>query len=251
MSEVKVGTCGFQKSRKRHYEDLDAVEVQQTFYDPPSSERLKSWRNEAPKGFEFTVKAWMLLTHGYNKRLWRRLKRSVPGSPERYGGFRLTEENIYAWEETLSAAEALEARIIVVQTPPSFGPSAENAERIAGFFQAVDTRGYLVVWEPRGAWWSDRRLLYRVAKTSGLYIAGDVIRGRRPPIDQEILYARLHGLGGGEVNYRYKYSDEDLARLRDIVGNGGWSVAYVMFNNVHAYEDALRFKIMIRENTIK
>ncbi len=242
---VKVGTCGFQRARRLHYTNLDAVEVQQTFYDPPPPEKLEAWRREAPDGFEFTVKAWMLVTHEYNSRLWRRLKRSVPGDPREYGGFKLNERTLWAWSVTLEAARALRARIIVVQTPPSFGYSPENAERIIKFFGEAPRDGFLIAWEPRGTWWDHRDELYETARRAGLLVAGDALRGRLPPEDQEIMYVRLHGLGGGEVNYRYKYTDEDLERLADIVTSGGHRESYVMFNNVYAYDDALRFKRLV------
>ncbi|BAA81191.2 conserved hypothetical protein [Aeropyrum pernix K1] len=244
---VVVGTCGFQKSRKMHYKLLDAVEVQQTFYDPPPRSRLDSWRSEAPEDFEFTVKAWMLVTHGYNPRLWRRLKRRVAGDRSAYGGFKLTRENLWAWSVTLEAAEALKARIIVVQTPASFEASIENSERIVEFFNKAERGGFIIAWEPRGAWWENPNLLAETARKAGLVIAGDVLRGRLPPDEQELLYARLHGLGGGEVNYKYKYTDDDLKRLATTICGGLWSEAYVMFNNVYSFDDALRFKQVLRE----
>ncbi|MET1127893.1 MAG: DUF72 domain-containing protein, partial [Thermoproteota archaeon] len=60
---VLSGCCGFPLSRKRYFERFNVVEVQQTFYDPPSADTLRRWREEAPKGFVFTVKAWQAVTH--------------------------------------------------------------------------------------------------------------------------------------------------------------------------------------------
>ena len=240
MGKVKVGTCGFQKARRRHYEALDAVEVQQTFYDPPSPGTLEGWRREAPGGFEFTVKAWMLVTHEYNRRLWARLRRRVEGDPSRFGGFKLTREVLWAWEVTLESARALGARVVVVQTPAGFRANEENAGRVVRFFREAPRDSFTIAWEPRGDWWERRDLLYQTASKADLIVAGDVLRGRLPPEGQEVLYARLHGLGGREVNYRYKYTEEDLERLKGLVA--GWREAYVMFNNVYAFEDAVRFK---------
>ncbi len=237
-----MGTCGFQRARKQHYEVFDVLEIQQTFYDPPPLETLRKWRNEAPESFEFTVKAWMLVTHEYNAKLWRRLKRSVPGNPHDYGGFKLNERTLWAWNVTLQAAAALEARIIVVQTPPSFGYNEKNSERITRFFRTVPREGYLIAWEPRGNWWDNIEALYRTARSAGLLVAGDVLRGRLPPQGQDVLYARLHGLGGKEVNYKYKYTDDDLDKLVDIVLAGDWKEAYILFNNIYAFVDAARFK---------
>lgn len=242
---ARVGTCGFQRARRLHYEKLDAVEVQQTFYDPPPPERLEKWRSEAPESFEFTVKAWMLVTHEYNSRLWRRLKRRVPGDPREYGGFKLNERTLWAWRVTLEAAAALNARIVVVQTPPSFGYTSENAERIIEFFRHVPREGVIVAWEPRGSWWLNRDALYETARRAGLIVAGDILRGRLPSERQEILYARLHGLGGGEVNYRYKYSIDDLRRIIEILRSSQHREAYIMFNNVYAYDDAVALKKLL------
>ncbi|MEB2836282.1 MAG: DUF72 domain-containing protein [Desulfurococcales archaeon] len=240
-----VGTCGFQRARSLHYKSLDAVEVQQTFYDPPPPERLSKWRTEAPEGFVFTVKAWMLITHGYNKRLWRRLKRELPFEPAEFKPFHTNKAVLWALEVTLEAARALGARVLVFQSPASFGATEENARLVASFFKEAGLENWEVYWEPRGSWWSQGRgLLERVASEAGIGIAGDVLRGRLPPRGQDALYARLHGLGGrGEVNYRYKYSDDDLQRLLDAISP--WGGGYIMFNNVYAFNDARRFREML------
>lgn len=245
MSRVRVGTCGFSKSRRLIYRDLDAVEIQQTFYDPRVEGFLERIREEAPGGFEFTVKAWMLVTHEYNPRLWRRLKSPVPGGRESYGFFRDNEYVRWAWEETVKAARRVGARIIVLQSPASFKPTRENLDRLRGFLEKYWPEGYLLAWEPRGEWWGRTDLLEALSRDYGLVIAGDVLRGRLPPEGQDLLYARLHGLGGGEVNYKYRYTDSDLERLRQVVLGGPWSTAYVMFNNVYSYYDAVRFKQLL------
>lgn len=60
-----------------------------------------------------------------------------------------------------------------------------------------------------------------------------------------LAYFRLHGLGEKEVNYSYKYSDEDLLRLFDVVSalmQSAVERAYVMFNNIAMFNDAIRFR---------
>ena len=242
---VLVGTCGFQRARGMHYSNLDVLEVQQTFYDPRDLSLFSKWRSEAPQSFIFTVKAWMLVSHEPG-RLWSRLKGPVPGDRGGYGGLRLTKENLWAWEETLKAVEILGAPIIVVQTPPSFGYSEANLDTVIKFFASIERRGRLIVWEPRGSWWDNARALEFVAREAGVLVGGDLLRGRLPPGGQDVVYARLHGLGGDEVNYRYKYTDEDLRRLVDVLENLKPREAYILFNNVYSYDDAIRFKTMIK-----
>jgi uncharacterized protein YecE (DUF72 family) len=178
--------------------------------------------------------------------LWSRLKGPVPGDRGGYGGLRLTKENLWAWEETLKAVEILGAPIIVVQTPPSFGYSEANLDTVTKFFASIERRGRLIVWEPRGSWWGEVRALEFVAREAGVLVGGDLLRGRLPPEGQDVVYARLHGLGGDEVNYRYKYTDEDLRRLVDVLESLKPREAYILFNNVYSYDDALRFKTMIK-----
>ncbi len=68
---------------------------------------------------------------------------------------------------------------------------------------------------------------------------------REALIHRGTAYFRLHGIGKGEVNYSYKYSNDDLGRLKELIDSIGESTVYVMFNNVHMLDDALRFKELI------
>jgi uncharacterized protein YecE (DUF72 family) len=56
-SQHKVGCCGFREARAKYFRKFPLVEVQQTFYEPPKPSTLKSWREEAPEDFEFSLKA--------------------------------------------------------------------------------------------------------------------------------------------------------------------------------------------------
>jgi uncharacterized protein YecE (DUF72 family) len=53
------------------------VEVQQTFYEPPADTTIRRWRARAPAAFEFTLKAWQLITHEPSSPTFRRLKRPL------------------------------------------------------------------------------------------------------------------------------------------------------------------------------
>ena len=50
-------------SVREYFETFPLVEVQQTFYEPPAPRTLLRWREQAPDSFEFTMKAWQLITH--------------------------------------------------------------------------------------------------------------------------------------------------------------------------------------------
>ena len=246
MDRLVIGTCGFQRARKLHYTSLDGVEVQQTFYDPRVTDRLRKWRSEAPQGFTFTMKAWMLVTHKYNKKLWKRLKEEPPGDRSRYGFFQDTREVWWAWEKTLEAADALGAEVIVLQSPQSFRPTQVNLEALDRFLSKAERMGRIIAWEPRGEWWQKPDKLQEIADKHNILVVGDPLK-ERAPIGAP-AYVRLHGMGG-EVNYRYKYKQEELEALARWARARKDRGAYIMFNNIYAYEDAVRLKTLLSGQT--
>jgi uncharacterized protein YecE (DUF72 family) len=62
-TDVRVGCCGFPGGLARYGQTFSVAEVQQTFYQPPPLKTLEKWRTLVPGGFEFTLKAWQLMTH--------------------------------------------------------------------------------------------------------------------------------------------------------------------------------------------
>ena len=60
---IRVGLCGIGMARDKYFRTYPVTEVQQTFYEPPKLSLLQRWREQAPRNFEFTLKAWQLITH--------------------------------------------------------------------------------------------------------------------------------------------------------------------------------------------
>ncbi len=234
MGQIKVGCCGFPKGRRRYFELFNLVEVQQTFYRPPPVDSALSWRKEAPAEFEFTVKAWQLITHPPSSPTYRRLGWKIPlMQTQQYGFFRPTSEVLTAWEKTKEIALPLGARVVVFQTPASFVDCAQNMESMRLFFRKLGRNDFIFVWEPRGAWSDDS--ISSICREIGLIHCVDPLE--RLPLCGDLRYFRLHG----GPNYRHKYSDEELCRLRNLVGDN----AYVLFNNIEMFDDALRFKNLL------
>lgn len=228
---VKVGCCGFPVRRDLYFRHFPCVEVQQTFYQPPEERTLRKWRQEAPEGFEFTVKAWQLITHEPRSPTYRRLRiRLSEGELGQCGGFRPTEKVLWAWEVTKASALLLGARIVVFQTPPSFRPEAEAIANLRAFFSSIDREGLLLGWEPRG-WPSD--VVAGLCRELDLIHVVDPFKGEATW--GSLRYWRLHGV----ASYKYRYSEEELLALRDRIR--GDRPHYVMFNNTDMFEDAKRF----------
>jgi uncharacterized protein YecE (DUF72 family) len=132
----------------------------------PRPGTLKQWREQAPKGFEFSV----------------RLGQAV-------GAFASDSEKVL--EFGLRAADALKAKWVLLQTPATLGPSTRNRERLKTLFERLLATGHLVAWEPRGIWDEDEVL--------PLISEVDVRWARDPSryamVEDPIAYARIPALG--------------------------------------------------------
>jgi uncharacterized protein YecE (DUF72 family) len=233
---VRVGICGFAKAQTTVFRSLRLLEIERTFYKPPRLETAKLWRARAPDDFEFTAKASQLITHEPSSPTYRKAGLSIPDVERtRYGSFRPTDEVFEAWERTREICAAVRATTVVFQTPESFGPTPANRDNMYAFFHGIAAKGIVCAWEPRGAW--PLHVVERICEDLGLQHATDPFAGEL--VDQPRAYYRLHGSPPGPSLYSYTYSDADLARLLEFCEEV--DEAYVLFNNMSMYEDALRF----------
>ena len=240
MSAIRVGCCGFAAGRREYYARLSVVEVQQTFHQPPKPSTVERWRAEAPGDFAFTVKAWQLVTHEPSSPTYRRLSQPIPpGSEARYGSFRDTEEVWAAWQTTRTVARALAAQAILFQCPASFTPTAEHKAALRRFFaRAERDPGCAFVLEPRGVW--EREEVEALCAELDLVHAIDPLQDE-PALGAANAYWRLHG----PVTGRYRYSDDDLHRLRERCESA--ERVDCLFNNVEMWKDANRFARLVEE----
>lgn len=233
MQETKVGCCGFAGARGNYYSDFSVVEIQQTFYQPPQEKTAEKWRNEAPSDFEFTLKAWQLITHSPQSPTYRKLKSAIPDEKKKnYGFFKPTDEVFQAWENTEMIASILKAKVIVFQCPGSFTPISENEKNLERFFKKIKRKDFLFAWEPRGDW--EERKVIKLCDRLELIYCIDPFKNK--PYQQNIGYFRLHGKGG----YKYRYTDSELKELKNL--SSKYPRVYCMFNNVYMWEDSLRFR---------
>ncbi len=234
---VKMGCCGWAEGQETYYQEFDVVEVQETFYQPGRIGKYEIWRRAAPLEFEFTVKAWQLITHEPTSPTYRKLKSAIPrGKKKCYGSFRPTQEVFAAWEVTDMIAQALDARMILFQSPSSFAPSPENKRNLRAFFKAIDRRVYSLCWEPRGDW--QEKDIRRICSDLDLVHCVDPFKSR--PMHGSIRYFRLHGRPG--YNLRYRYRKQDLEELLGMIGR---TTAYVFFNNLNMLHDAKMFQRLL------
>jgi uncharacterized protein YecE (DUF72 family) len=233
---IKVGCCGFPRRPEEYARHFPVVELQQTFYRLPRPETAARWRARVPAGFEFTLKAWQLITHPPTSPTYRRLGRAIlEAQRSRYGFFAPTDEVRAAWAETLEIARILAAAIVIFQCPASFTPERAHVADLRRFFMAIPRDGLRFAWEPRGEW--PGPTVAALCRELDLIHCVDPFVG--PSRHGRPRYWRLHGRGG----YRYRYTDDDLRALRDRCRGP----AYVLFNNIGMWDDALRFQRLVAE----
>ncbi len=219
-------------ARTKYARAFSCVEVQQIFYQPPPLATLERWRSEMPTDFEFTLKAWQLITHDARSPTYRRLKRRLSEAERQEAGyFRETAIVKRAWEATLASANALKAKTILFQCPASFKQTAENISNLKKFFHSVDRQELNLCWEPRGDW--DRPLVKSICSELQLWHVVDPFIGKT--VTPGRCYFRLHGRKG----WRYQYESKELEELAAMVPKRQGS--YVFFNNSNMTEDALKF----------
>jgi uncharacterized protein YecE (DUF72 family) len=233
---VRVGLCGWTMAMSSYVREFDLVEVQHTFYEPPPDALLQKWRADVPPTFEFTIKAWQVVTHESSSPTYRKLKRPLPDEHRgAVGAFRSTPPVVQAWNRTLECARILRASAVLLQCPKSFRPTADNVARMRTFLADAERPAGRLLWEPRGEW--PPPLLTELCRDLDLVHVVDPMQTET--VTPERTYYRLHGTSG----MRHVHTTDELRTLRELVRDR--PSPYVLFNNMPRVGDARRFLEML------
>ena len=207
-----------------HYaQAFDTVEINASFYRRPTAETFAKWRDQAPEGFCYAVKAPRLITH------MRKLKEC--------------EESV---AEFLARARHLRPALgpILYQLPPNWRFDRERLES----FLALLPRDLTHVFEFREpSWLADEVLAILDAAGVGFCAHDFPGLATQRAATGNTAYVRFHGTSG---KYWGRYSEEalrdwaDWMRGQEAEGRAVW--AY--FNNdihAHAIADATALKVQI------
>ena len=234
-----VGTSGFHYNhwRERFYPKglpasrwlqfyatrFTTVELNNPFYRLPSEQAFVAWREGAPEGFMYAVKASRYLTHV------KRLK-----DPE---------EPI---ERLFSRVRALGPKLgpVLYQLPPNYHLHLDALER----FLSALPGGYRHVMEFRHASWHDESVYALLRRFDVAFCVIDMPRFACPLVATAgFSYVRFHGSAS---LYAGRYTDEELSawaeRIRDLSARSG--DVYVYFNNdagANAVYNALTLREML------
>jgi uncharacterized protein YecE (DUF72 family) len=220
----------------KYFERFNAVEVQESFYDPPTERTLAKWRRTAPDGFAFTMRAWQLITHPASYSGYQRIRRPWDQQArDRFGLFQPTEQTKWAWGIVRRSAEILDAKAIVFHTPSSFTPTRENKKNFARFFESVERGPYSLAWEPEGMWEDEE--IETLCKEFGLIVATDPLMSK--PCSGEVFYFRIKE----KTRSRDPHGEDDFLQIHSKAVAGGERVGegFFIWNTHDAARDAQRF----------
>jgi uncharacterized protein YecE (DUF72 family) len=215
-----------QKRWFEHYAaTFDTVEINNSFYRLPKAETFDKWREQAPPGFCYAVKANRFLTQAKKlKDCAEPLERMLV--PTRHLGDRLGP--------------------ILFQLPPSLGL---NVERLEQFVELLP-KDLTHVFEFRHKSWYEPEVLKLLDTKSVSFCAHDMPGSASPRwAAGPIAYVRFHG---GEGKYWGRYSDEGLLSWTDWIVEQAKSgrAVWCYFNNdidAHAIRDALTLRAMVAQ----
>ena len=240
--EIRIGCSGW---TYRHWRELfypakmaqrlwfghyaatfDTVELNTSFYHLPKADTFAKWRDQAPPGFRYSVKAPRFITH------MKKLK-----------------ECAEPVDEFLRRARNLGASIgpILYQLPPRW---ACDVERLEGFVDLLPG-GLAHVFEFREKSWMCAEVLALLERRGVSFCAHDMqgLRTERWAAGP-VAYVRFHG---GTGKYRGRYADEALLGWADWIvaeARGGRDV-WCYFNNDiggDAIHDALTLRSMVGQS---
>jgi len=242
------------------------VEVDSTYYAPPSERNAQLWAERTPDGFVFDVKVFALLTgHGARAdRLPPEMRRCLR-DPARATATRpvylkdLTAEGVeLVWESHRSGLEPLRSAAklgaLLFQFAPWFTASRDNRAHLSELAQRLPSQALAV--EFRGGGWMEAdtagRTLALLERLGLAYVSVDEPQGfanSTPPLaaaTADLAYVRLHGRNAGtwqtrtaaaSDRFNYLYEESELAewvpRIRALAERAG--TVHVLFNN--NYED--------------
>jgi len=237
--EIRIGTSGWtydhwagpvypedmpKEDYLAHYaRSLDTVEVNSTFYGLPSEASVRSWRDAAPAGFLFAVKASRYITH------MKKLK-DPRDSVARF------LEAIRPFGDRLGP--------ILFQLPPRWRC---NPERLDAFLNALPS-GHRHAFEFRDASWHGEEVRDILERRGAAFCIFDLAGTVSPCMTTaNFAYVRLHGPDGP---YRGRYDGRTLKQWADrfLDWRAGGLDVYCYFDNDeagYAFENAVQLRRLI------
>jgi uncharacterized protein YecE (DUF72 family) len=168
MARPHIGLPLLRGTLERYAERYDLLEIHLDDSPPPKPATLRGFRKKVPPSFVFSVVV-----------------------PRAAAELKPSSELDAAVAQTLAVGQAVEARCILIATPPHITPTDTNRKRLAALVSKIPHDAVTLAWEPHGLWEIEEAI--RVAKKLDIVLVVDPVRDPAPP--GPVAYFRLRGLG--------------------------------------------------------
>jgi uncharacterized protein YecE (DUF72 family) len=218
LADYLVGTGGWayfnvpNKPRLKAYSEVfNFVEVNNTFYQYPSTRTVENWRRTVPKGFTFSLRCHQDLTHRI--------------------GLRPTDAAYEVFYKMKTYAEILQTPYLVLETPSGYTLDCDARN----FLSTINLKGLKLVWEYRS------NLTQNVA---GLMQDFNIIQcvdfsKQKPIYNLDITYSRL--FGKGQLNI-YQFTNDELSKIQQQAEDTKSSKILMAYHGLRMNSDAFRFQ---------
>lgn len=212
---------------------FNTVEINSSFYRPPSPEFAHSWARRVPQGFLFAVKLWQKFTHP--KMYEAATGEEATISTEDIDAFRKGIEPLVRYGK-LGA--------LLAQFPPSFINDEYGQKILSAIIRAFGQ--YRLAVELRHRSWSDDKSTAHMLKENRVaWVHIDEPKfsfsvSPELPFTGDIAYFRFHGRnaemwwkGNVETRYKYLYSHQEINELAEKVKDASQlsNLTFAFFNN--------------------
>jgi len=234
---------------------FNAVEINNTFYRPPSESVTRRWASKTPDDFQFTVKLWQKFTHPIKISSRRKSDEQWEGATDKdFDEFRAG---------ILPLAEAGKLGALLLQYPTGFHYASENLAKLEATLRWF--YDYPKAVEMRHESWSEHaaelKSLLNENRASNVLIDepkfSSSIRQDLEPMG-ELFYWRAHGRNAKKwwhakeswERYDYFYSRDEIQqhaeKIKRAVGTPGVKKAFAFYNN-HSRANAPANAIMLAQ----
>ena len=212
---------------------FNTVEVNSTFYRPPSPVYVQNWARRTPADFLFTVKLWQKFTHP-------KMYREATGEEAV-----VLQSDVDQFRQGIEPlAEAGKLGALLAQFPPSFRNDEHGRQILAAVVRVFGQ--YKLAVELRHRSWSDDDMTAQSLRESNVaWVQIDEPRFKssiagKLPVTADMAYFRFHGRnsemwwkGDNETRYKYLYSPEEIDELSAKVKSaaGQTQLLFIFFNN--------------------
>jgi uncharacterized protein YecE (DUF72 family) len=217
---------------------FNTVEINSSFYRPPSPYAAKAWATKVPDGFRFTAKLWQKFTHP-------KMFEAASGQT-----WTLQDDDFRTFSESIQPlAEAGKLGPVLAQFPASFKPDPATVAYLEGLITRLRQAGYSLAVELRHREWTEGEATAAIRQLlSDQQVAWVMIDEprfktsiRHIPLTSAVSYHRFHGRnwenwwrhGASEDRYNYLYTVDEQRHLAEDVREmaSRTEETYAFYNN--------------------